>query len=91
MKFFVSRIIQLENGIYDLQTDTFVKTVFSDSKRKDLMKISSHFSHKNNTFLYDENVKSFFSAINNKMKNEVEKFETDNLITFLFKVPVVSK
>ena len=53
--------------MYDLQknvthTDTLVKTVFSDSGGFKTFKsdenFESHFSHKNNTFSYDENVKT---------------------------------
>ena len=45
---------------------SFVKTVFptqGTSKRKDLMKIPSDFSHKTNTFSYDENVKKFIQNL----------------------------
>ena len=42
-------------------TDTFVKTVFSDSGGLKTLRFDKHsesdFSHKTNTFSYDENVK----------------------------------
>ena len=45
----------------DRQTDTFVKTLFSDSGGLKTLRFDenfeSHFSHKTNTFSYDENVK----------------------------------
>ena len=56
--------------VYDLlllQTDTSVKTVFSDSECLKTLRFDKNsecdFSHKTNTFSYDENVKTLLKVL----------------------------